>query len=140
MVASLVFPIGGTWPATQACALTGKPTSNPLVCRLALSPLSHTIQGSLCICNIYGTYCCFLQKDYTNLCSYTKCVWEYLFHCQLCQLWLVSLNFCLNFDDLRNKNSIPFWSVVLICGVQLHIDWSYMSSFVNCFWWSSSFY
>ena len=34
-----------TWPATQACAVTGNPTSDPLVLRLALSPLSHTSQG-----------------------------------------------------------------------------------------------
>ena len=34
-----------TWPATQACALTGNQTGNPLVHRPALSPLSHTIQG-----------------------------------------------------------------------------------------------
>ena len=33
------------WPSTQACALTGNQTSNPLVCRPALNPLSHTSQG-----------------------------------------------------------------------------------------------
>ena len=33
------------WPATQACGLTGNQTGDPLVCRLALSPLSHTSQG-----------------------------------------------------------------------------------------------
>ena len=32
----------GTWPATQACALTGIQTCDPLVCKSALSPLSHT--------------------------------------------------------------------------------------------------
>ena len=36
----------GTWPATQACALTGNQTGNPSICRLALRPLSHTSQGS----------------------------------------------------------------------------------------------
>ena len=36
----------GTWPATQACALTGNQTSDPLVLRPALNPLSHTSQGS----------------------------------------------------------------------------------------------
>ena len=35
----------GTWPATQACALTGNPTSDPLVHRLTLSPLSHSSSG-----------------------------------------------------------------------------------------------
>ena len=37
----------GTWPATQACVLTGNRTSNPLVRRLALNSLSHTCQGLL---------------------------------------------------------------------------------------------
>ena len=35
----------GTWPTAQACALTGNRTSNPLVLRPALNPLSHTNQG-----------------------------------------------------------------------------------------------
>ena len=34
-----------TWPATQACALTGNPTSNLLVHRPVLNPLSHSSQG-----------------------------------------------------------------------------------------------
>ena len=41
----LVCPLLGTWPTTQACALTGNWTGNPLVCRSALNPLSHTSQG-----------------------------------------------------------------------------------------------
>ena len=39
-------PYWGTWPATQACALTGNWTNNPLVHRLALNPLSYTSHGS----------------------------------------------------------------------------------------------
>ena len=31
-----------TWPATPGRSLTGNPTSDPLVHRLALHPLSHT--------------------------------------------------------------------------------------------------
>ena len=31
---------------TQACALTGNQTCDPLVCRLALNPSSHTSQGN----------------------------------------------------------------------------------------------
>ena len=42
----LMCPQLGTWPTAQACALTGNQTSDPLVCRLALNPLSHTSQGS----------------------------------------------------------------------------------------------
>ena len=41
----LARPLLGTWPATQACVLTGNWTSNPLVCRLVLNPLSHTSPG-----------------------------------------------------------------------------------------------
>ena len=42
----LTCPLLGTWPATQACALTGNWTGDLLVCRLALNQLSHTSQGS----------------------------------------------------------------------------------------------
>ena len=43
----LTCPLLGTCPATQACALSGNQTSDPLVCRLAFNPLSHTSQGFL---------------------------------------------------------------------------------------------
>ena len=38
-------PLLGTWPVTQASALTRNRTHDPLVPRRALSPLSHTHQG-----------------------------------------------------------------------------------------------
>ena len=41
----LAHPQMGTWPATQACALTGNRTSDPLLCSLVLNSLSHTSQG-----------------------------------------------------------------------------------------------
>ena len=41
----LMRPLPGTWPATQARAPTRNRTGDPLVCRLALNPLSHTSQG-----------------------------------------------------------------------------------------------
>ena len=40
-------PKWGTWPATEACALTGNQTHNPLVYRPVLNPLSYTNQGCL---------------------------------------------------------------------------------------------
>ena len=43
----LACPLLETWPASQACYLTGNRTTDPLLCRLALSPLSHTSQGQL---------------------------------------------------------------------------------------------
>ena len=42
----LMCPPLGTWPTTQACALTGNGTGDPLVRRPVLSPLSHTSQGA----------------------------------------------------------------------------------------------
>ena len=43
----LARPLLGTWPATQACALTGNPTGDSLVCRPVLNPLSLTSQGKI---------------------------------------------------------------------------------------------
>ena len=41
----LARPLLGTSPTTQACALTGNQTCEPLFLRLMLNPLSHTSQG-----------------------------------------------------------------------------------------------
>ena len=40
----LECPLLGTWPTTQACALTGNQTGDPLFHRLVLNPLSLTSQ------------------------------------------------------------------------------------------------
>ena len=44
----LARPPLGTWPTTQACALTGNLGGNCVVHRPALNPLSHTNQGRIC--------------------------------------------------------------------------------------------
>ena len=49
---SLAGPSLGTWPATQACALTRNRTSDLSVCRLVFNPLSHTGQGN----SVYYVY------------------------------------------------------------------------------------
>ena len=41
----LAHPQQGTWPTTQACALTRNRTRDPLVHRPMLKPLSYTSQG-----------------------------------------------------------------------------------------------
>ena len=41
----LMCPLLGSWPATQACALTGNQTGDLLLCSLVLNPLSHPSQG-----------------------------------------------------------------------------------------------
>ena len=45
----LTCPLLGTWPTTQACALTGNQTSDLLVHKPVLNPLSHTSQGRIVI-------------------------------------------------------------------------------------------
>ena len=42
-----VCPLLGTWPATQARALTGNQTGHPLAHRRALNPLSHPARANL---------------------------------------------------------------------------------------------
>ena len=58
----ITCPQLGTWPATQVCALTGNWTSNPYICRVGLSPLSHTIQGIP-----ISLFCTLLLDYYINL-------------------------------------------------------------------------
>ena len=43
----LTHPLLGTWPPTHACALTGNQTSDPLIRRPVLNPLSHSSQGGI---------------------------------------------------------------------------------------------
>ena len=44
----LMRPLLGTWPATQACALTENLTGDPLLNSLVFNSLSHTSQGCPC--------------------------------------------------------------------------------------------
>ena len=46
----LTLPQPGTWPPTQAGALTGNRTSDILVCGTMANPLSHTSQGHRPLC------------------------------------------------------------------------------------------
>ena len=56
----------GTWPTTQACALTGSRTGDLSILRPACSPLSHPGEGeglhSLIICN-FGVSCLYLSRS-----------------------------------------------------------------------------
>ena len=38
----LMRPLPGTWPATQACALTGNPTGDPFGSQAGTQPTEHT--------------------------------------------------------------------------------------------------
>ena len=65
-------PLLRTWPATQACALTGNRTGDPLVHRLVLNPLSHTSQGrrlvldTLCLRSLQSFKWGCLLSHYTH--------------------------------------------------------------------------
>ena len=55
-----------TWPATQACALTGNRTSGLQVFRVVLNPLSHTSQGIRTLTIGYNStlhWNCFIEKN-----------------------------------------------------------------------------
>ena len=41
----LAYPLLRTWPATQACALTGNRSGDPFIPRPTLNPLSYSSQG-----------------------------------------------------------------------------------------------
>ena len=61
----------GSWPETQACALTGNQTGDPLVCRPVLNPLNHTSQGEK-----------ILHRSIKNV----KCILKGIKHCQVFKL------------------------------------------------------
>ena len=70
-----MHPLLRTWPETQACALTGNCTSNLLVHRPALSPLSHTSQGklSLFILNLLRWHW-FIESYWYTFLWYMSCI------------------------------------------------------------------
>ena len=67
----LARPLLGTWPTILAGALTGNATGNPLVCRRALNPLSHTSQGRYYIIfnhtNMNSNFPRFCIKNYMGI-------------------------------------------------------------------------
>ena len=56
----LAHPLQRTWLATQACAQTRNWTMDPLVCRPALNPLSHSNQGMEFILKFYDATIIFV--------------------------------------------------------------------------------
>ena len=64
----LKCPLLGTCPTTQACALTGNWTGNPLLCNQVLNPPSHTSQDKkrefLCTVGENVNWCSDYGKQY----------------------------------------------------------------------------
>ena len=75
----LMLPPLGTWPATQACALTGSRTGKFLVPRPVLSPLSHTSQGK-----IKPSYTEYVPNLLTWYSRPSKCILTCFFQLHLC--------------------------------------------------------
>ena len=69
----LTHPQLWTWPATQACALTGNRTNDPLVCRPALNPLSHMSQGYFTSLNLSFPICEMVIKIITYVGDIFNC-------------------------------------------------------------------
>ena len=86
----LMHPLLGTWPTTQACALTGNWTLDPLVCRLALNLLSHTSQGDHVVFILLFVYVVYYIYWFVNvvltLHSWNKC--HLITMCDLFEVWL----------------------------------------------------
>ena len=65
----LMCPLLGTWPATQACALTWNRTSIPLVHRTMLNPLSYTSHAPTHFLAIVAMANTFYQFSAYNYCK-----------------------------------------------------------------------
>ena len=68
----ITHPHLGTWAETQARALTGSQTSDLLVCRLELNPLSHTSQGTNITFNMKSQNSLPKNCNVTKPCRYYK--------------------------------------------------------------------
>ena len=116
----LEHPLLGTCPATQACALTGNRTYDPLVHRPALNPPSHTSQGPTFISDIVilDLFLGYPGKIYEFYLSSTEPVFGFAnflfscfhFHCFLLYFFLLlalGLHYCSFFSFLREN--LGYW-------------------------------
>ena len=98
----LQAPHQGTWPGTQACAPTGNRTSDPLVHRPALNPLSHTSQLFVFTFNCTSiTYFCGISHSPPKFTSYLLC------------------HICPNCDTDKQKNCLKL-NFFSLNGITLH--------------------
>ena len=111
MVASHA-PALGTWPATQACALTGNQTGDPLVRRLVLNPLSHPNQGrSLCLFTWPPPVC---LSVFSPLLKRTPVIW---FRAHPIQYGLILTNDICKDPLSKQGHALRFWVDVNLVGV-----------------------
>ena len=117
----------GTWPTTQACALTGNRTGDPLVFRPALSPLCHTSQdNSVVLSHPVCSYLLWQHQLSTRICLL-------LFYCQFSIVWRFHILFihssvnvhwgCFKLLALMYNASLNF-VFKLLCGEILQFSWA----------------
>ena len=101
----LAHSLLGTWPTTQACALTGNQTHHPLGHRPAFNPLSHTSQAERYIFKLFP----------------------------LCSDYRISFNLALtsfssDISILLSPSTEFFTSVVVFFGSKIYIWYLFISS------------
>ena len=110
----LMLPQQGTWPTTQACALTGNGTGDPSICRPAVNPLSHTGQGRMC--TTYSIICILLTpshkssstKDFKQCSKRNHWKLKACLHMKTMKHWRV-YNGVINFWHENSCDNNSFW-------------------------------
>ena len=110
-------PTLGTWPVTQVCALLRNWTSDLLVCRPALNPLSHTSQGKISFFGdkIWVLFIFLFLRDLSIV------------------LWIFSclINVCFHWINSHNQDGYRFGTFALVwsfCYVLLCLNWDHLYS------------
>ena len=121
----------GTWPTTQACALTVNRTSDPLFCKPVLNLLSHTNQGLI---NILIVVHDFLKVEYPNLQFYAKSNIVLPYFYTLLRIFLRIFMFLLLAQSfppqLFSKNATNLyltstWVSSFMYFFEMHVKWCY---------------
>ena len=86
-------PYWGPGHHSQACALTGNQTGNPLVLRPVVNPLSYTVQGPIFLTTFYEEYHEFISQFTGGWLLLLQCLELFLRAVlSLCRQWGTKLN------------------------------------------------
>ena len=123
----LAHPLVKAWLATQACALTGNQTGDPLLSSPVLSPLSHTSQGlwvdflSLNIKYWITFYSLTFWKPKINaLCSSAVNIFIFLKTTYFCIEILIFWIQCLK----KKKKIIPYFKITFSTPTFIYFSFS----------------
>ena len=102
----LVHPPLGTWPKSQAWALTGNQTGDPLVHRPALNLRSHTSQGCLALFNFLVSVSPFhLPRNFPS----------FLLSCLIMRKAALQNRTDLNIITASKEALVPLWEQNIVC-------------------------